>query len=54
MKPPARWLSQFGLLRPPFSKDLGADELWVPPSRDQIVERLVEACQEKAHVVLTG
>jgi general secretion pathway protein A len=49
-----RWLTHFGLARPPFSKELGDAELWVPSSRKRVVDRLVDACHERAHVLLTG
>ena len=49
-----RWLTAFGLSRAPFSKGLGDAELWVPASRKRIVDRVVEACHERGHVLLTG
>jgi len=49
-----QWLSAFGLSRPPFSKAIGDAELWVPESRKRIVNRLVEACHDCGHVLLTG
>ncbi len=49
-----RWLGAFGLSRAPFSKELGDAELWVPASRKRIVDRVVEACHERGHVLLTG
>lgn len=48
------WLRAFGFERPPFSKELGADELWVPTSRERIVDAIVDACHERGHVLLTG
>ena len=29
----SRWLTQWGLREPPFSKEIGDAELWVPASR---------------------
>ncbi len=49
-----RWLTHFGLSRPPFSKEVGDADLWVPSSRKRIVDRLVDACHERGHVLLTG
>ena len=49
-----KWLSYFGLSRPPFSKELADQELWVPASRQRLVEQLVEATQERGHALLTG
>ena len=49
-----RWLTHFGLARPPFSKVVADEELWVPSSREKIVDRLVEGCEERGHVLLTG
>lgn len=50
----AQWLRTFGLARPPFSKELGDAELWVPSSRERVVEAIVEACHDRGHVLLTG
>ena len=49
-----QWLRAFGFHRPPFSKELVDDELWVPSSRERVVDAIVEACQERGHVLLTG
>lgn len=49
-----KWLAHFGLSHAPFHKEVGAPELWVPPSRAELVEQLVDACQEHGHVLLTG
>ena len=49
-----QWLRAFGLSRPPFSKELRDDELWVPSSRERVVDAIVEACRERGHVLLTG
>ena len=49
-----QWLRTYGLSRPPFSKELGDDELWVPSSRERVVDAIVEACRERGHVLLTG
>lgn len=49
-----RWISTFGLSAPPFSKEIGDGKLWVPSSRKRVIDRLVEACHERGHVLLTG
>ncbi len=53
MKSP-QWLRAFGFDAPPFSKELDDDALWVPASRERVVDAIVEACQERGHVLLTG
>jgi general secretion pathway protein A len=50
----ARWLKHFGLERPPFTKELGDDELWLPSSRKAVVDDLVEAARDHQHVLLVG
>lgn len=50
----ARWLSHFGLAHPPFSKEIDTPELWVPASRQSVVDDLVEGCEQRGHVLLTG
>jgi general secretion pathway protein A len=50
----SRWTAFFGLSEPPFSKEIGDAELWVPSSRQASVDRLVEACHERGHAVLVG
>ena len=50
----AAYLGWFGLNAPPFSKELGDAELWLPPSKSELVESLVGALDEHASVVLTG
>lgn len=53
MKKPA-WLRHFGLSQPPFSKDLPDDDLWLPSSRKQVVDDLVEALHDRNHAVVVG
>lgn len=48
------WLRHYSLTRPPFAKDLVDEELWLPTSKQEIVETLVEALEERQHVLLTG
>jgi type II secretory pathway predicted ATPase ExeA len=49
-----RWLAHFGFDAPPFSKEIADEQLWVPSSRQRMLDRLVEACSERTHVLLTG
>lgn len=48
------WVSYFGLSGSPFSKEIGDADLWLPPSKEQVVDELSEALQERASVMLTG
>ena len=48
------WLRHFGLEHPPLDKDVSDAALWLPSSKESVVERLVEAVQEHQHVLLTG
>lgn len=48
------WLAHFGLDDSPFSKEVGDEQLWVPTSRQRVLDRLVEACGERGHISLTG
>ena len=50
----ARWLRHFGFSAPPFSKEIADDALWLPASKVQIVEALIEAATEHASVLLVG
>ena len=50
----AQWLRHFGLSESPFSKDLSDSDLWLPSSKKDLVDRLVEAVDERQHVLLTG
>ena len=49
-----RWLRHFGLSESPFSKEIADDALWLPASKVQIVEALVEAATERDSVLLVG
>jgi type II secretory pathway predicted ATPase ExeA len=49
-----KWLAPFSLNTPPFSKEIGDGELWVPASRRRVVDDVVEVCHEHGHVLLTG
>lgn len=49
-----RWLAHFGLTAPPFTKAIADADLWVPESRQKLLERLVDGCRERGHILLTG
>jgi type II secretory pathway predicted ATPase ExeA len=53
MRPPA-WLRHFGLKDSPFSKDLDDRDLWLPTSRKEVVDDLVDALAERHHAVIVG
>lgn len=47
-------LSHFGLTAAPFTKEIGDEDLWLPPTKKEIVEQLVEALSNRQSVLLTG
>lgn len=47
-------LDHFGLSIEPFSKEIGDQDLWLPPSKRALVDELVEAVEARESVVLTG
>jgi type II secretory pathway predicted ATPase ExeA len=50
----SRWLAHWGMTEAPFTKEIGDADLWVPASRKNAVERLVETCRDRGHAVLVG
>ena len=48
------WLAHFGLTCAPFSKELPDSDLWLPPSKQSVVEQLCMAAEAREQVVLTG
>jgi general secretion pathway protein A len=50
----AAYLTTFGLREPPFSKELPDGDLWLPPSKQTVVDGLLEALDERASVLLVG
>ncbi len=48
------YLSAFALTEPPFSKEVPDSDLWLPTSKQLVVDRLLDALGERASVVLTG
>ena len=52
--PTTAYLRHFDLEAMPFDKDLPDDELWLPSSKADLVDELVEAVQAHQHVLLVG
>jgi type II secretory pathway predicted ATPase ExeA len=50
----SKWLTHWGLREPPFTKELGDADLWVPSSRVGAIDRLVDACRDHGHALLVG
>jgi type II secretory pathway predicted ATPase ExeA len=50
----AAYLSAFGLKDPPFSKEIPDGDLWLPPSKQPLVDQLLEALEARASVLLVG
>lgn len=47
-------MTHFGLTQWPFSKEIADAELWLPPSKEPIVDRVCEAIKARHSVLLTG
>ena len=50
----APYLAHFALREPPFSKEIPDAELWLPASKQAVVDGLLDALSEHASVVLVG
>lgn len=48
------WLKHWGFSQDPFSKEIAAQELWLPSRKLLLVERLVEACATHSSALLVG
>jgi type II secretory pathway predicted ATPase ExeA len=48
------YLDHFGLAKRPFTKELAAKDLWIPASKQAVVDGVCEALGEHDSVVLTG
>jgi type II secretory pathway predicted ATPase ExeA len=48
------YLTHFGLREPPFTKEIPDSELWLPSSKQSVVDELLEAVEAHASVVLVG
>ena len=47
-------IRHFSLNAPPFSKEIGDAELWIPPSKQAVVDELCEALHARESVLLAG
>src|SRR5687767_12428830 len=47
-------LAWFGLRIAPFGKEIADDDLWLPSSKVQLVDDIVDALESRNSVVLTG
>jgi type II secretory pathway predicted ATPase ExeA len=50
----AAYLTAFALQQPPFSKEIADADLWLPPSKQPLLDALCEAVEERASLLLTG
>ena len=48
------YLTHFSLREPPFSKEIPDGDLWLPSSKQAVVDELVDAAEERTSVVLVG
>jgi type II secretory pathway predicted ATPase ExeA len=47
-------LTHFGFTRPPFSKEITDGDLWLPPSKQSVVDDLVETLGERRSALVCG
>jgi general secretion pathway protein A len=48
------YLTHFGLREPPFTKEIPDGELWLPSSKQAVVDELVDAVEARASALLVG
>jgi type II secretory pathway predicted ATPase ExeA len=48
------YLSYFGIPTSPFAKEIEDGDLWLPPSKNEVVDGLCEAAEERECATLTG
>lgn len=48
------YLTHFSLREPPFTKEISDTDLWLPSSKQAIVDELCDAVEERASILLTG
>jgi general secretion pathway protein A len=49
-----QWQRHFDLSSAPFSKDIETEELWLPSSKQTLVDELCEAIDAREHALLVG
>jgi len=50
----AAYVEHFGLREAPFSKEIADSDLWLPPSKEELVDQLTSAIVERDSIVLVG
>lgn len=48
------YLAHFGFNQAPFSKEISDDKLWLPPSKEALIEEICDALKDRESLVLTG
>jgi type II secretory pathway predicted ATPase ExeA len=48
------WVSTFGFSDHPFSKEIEDHHLWLPPSKQALLDEIADALGDRASVLLTG
>ena len=48
------YLTHFGFEGSPFSKEISDDKLWLPPSKEALIEEICDALQDRESLALTG
>jgi type II secretory pathway predicted ATPase ExeA len=48
------WISAFGFSDHPFSKEIEDHHLWLPPSKQALLDEIADALGDRASVLLTG
>ena len=48
------WIGHFGLARPPFTKEIDDHDLWLPATKRELVDELLDALAARESVCLTG
>ena len=48
------WFAFFGFERPPFCKEIADADVWLPSSRKEVVEEIVDGVISREHLALGG
>jgi general secretion pathway protein A len=48
------YLTHFSLREPPFTKEVPDSDLWLPSSKQAVVDELCDAVEERSSILLTG